>query len=56
MPKKTDNKKEQLSLNLRENLKLRKKQIIERDQKNIKGKRLSKVGFSSLIHEQLKNE
>ena len=41
---------------LRENLKLRKIQIKKRDEKNIVGKRLSKVGYSSLLHEKLNNE
>ena len=56
MSKKTINKKEKLSSALKENLKLRKKQIIKRDEKNIKGKRLLKVGYSSLLHEKLNNE
>ena len=36
--------------------KLRKKLIIKLDEKNIKGKRLLKVGYSSLLHEKLNNE
>ena len=56
MSKKTINKKEKLSSALKENLKLRKKQISKRDEKNIKGKRLLKVGYSSLLHEKFNNE
>ena len=56
MSKKTINKKEQLSSALKENIKLRKKQTSKRDEKKIKGKRLLKVGYSSLLHEKLNNE
>ena len=56
MSKKTINKREKLSSALRENLKLRKMQINKRDEKNIIGKRLSKVGYSSLLHEKDYNE
>ena len=56
MSKKTINKNKKLSSALRENLKLRKTQINRRDEKNIRGKRLSKVGHSSLLHEKVKNE
>ncbi len=56
MSKKTINKNEKLSSALKQNLKLRKQQIIKRDKKNIKGKRISKVGYSSLLHEQINNE
>ena len=56
MSKKTINKNKKLSLALRENLKLRKIQIKKRDEKNIIGKRLLKVGYSSLLHEKLNNE
>ena len=56
MPKKTSNKNKNLSFALRENLKLRKTQINKRDKNNILGKRLSKVGFSSLLHEKVNNE
>ena len=56
MSKKTINKKEKLSSALRENLKLRKIQINKRDQNNIIGKRLSKVGYSSLLHKKDHNE
>ena len=50
------NKKEKLSSALKANIKLRKKQISNRDEKNIKGKRLLKVGYSSLLHKKLNNE
>ena len=56
MSKKTINKKEKLSSALKANIKLRKKQISNRDEKNIQGKRLLKVGYSSLLHEKLNNE
>ena len=56
MSKKTINRNKNLSSALRENLKLRKMQINKRDEKNIIGKRLSKVGYSSLLHEKLNNE
>ena len=56
MSKKTINKNEKLSSALKENLKLRKRQINKRDEKNIRGKRLSKVGYSSLLHEKVNNE
>ena len=56
MSKKTINKKEKLSSALKDNIKLRKKQISNRDEKNIKGKRLLKVGYSSLLHKKLNNE
>ena len=56
MSKKTINKKEKLSSALKANIKLRKKQISNRDEKNIKGKRLQKIGYSSLLHKKLNNE
>ena len=56
MSKKTINKNEKLSSALKENLKLRKRQINKRDEKNIIGKRLLKVGYSSLLHEKVNNE
>ena len=56
MSKKTINKKEKLSSALKENIKLRKRQISNRDEKNIKGKRLLKVGYSSLLNKKLNNE
>ena len=56
MSKKTIHKNKILSSALKENLKLRKRQINKRDEKNIRGKRLSKVGYSSLLHEKVNNE
>ena len=56
MSKKTINKNKNLSSALRENLKLRKIQINKRDEKKITGKRLLKVGYSSLLHEKVNNE
>ena len=56
MSKKTINKNKKLSSALRENLKLRKIQTNKRDEINIVGKRLSKVGYSSLLHEKVNNE
>ena len=56
MSKKTIIKNEKLSLALKENLKLRKKQINNRNKQKIRGKRLLKVGYSSLLHEQINNE
>ena len=56
MSKKTINKNEKLSSALKENLKLRKRQINKRDEKNIRGKRLLKVGYSSLLHKKVNNE
>lgn len=53
---KNNAKKEKLSNALRKNLRLRKKQIINRENKKIKGKRLNKIGFSSLIHSKNNNE
>ena len=53
---KNNAKKEKLSIALRKNLRLRKKQIINRENKKIKGKRLHKIGFSSLIHSKNNNE
>ena len=49
MPK--DNKKENtlLSSALKNNLKLRKQQILSRKKNNIAGKRMTKIGVSSLI-------
>jgi len=56
MSKKTINKKEKLSSALKENIKLRKKQISNRGEKHILGKRLSKVGYSSIIKKKVHNE
>ena len=41
-------KNDQLSASLKENLKLRKKQITDRDNKKIIGKRTTKIGISRL--------
>ena len=41
-------KNDQLSASLKENLKLRKKQINDRDKKKIIGKRITKIGISRL--------
>ena len=56
MSKNTINKNKNLSSALRENLKLRKIQINKRDEKKITGKRLLKVGYSSLLNEKVNNE
>ena len=53
---KNNAKKEKLSIALRKNLRLRKKQIIDREEKKIKGQRLNKIGYSSLIHSKNSNE
>ena len=52
MPK--DNKKENnlLSSALKNNLKLRKQQILSREKNNIPGKRTAKIGISSLIEKK----
>ena len=52
MPK--DNKKENtlLSSALKNNLKLRKQQILSREKNNIAGKRTAKIGISSLIEKK----
>ena len=42
-----------LSSALRNNLKLRKKQISLRDKKNILGKRTDKIGFSNLLNKKI---
>ena len=46
--KKKDKKNDDLSYSLKKNLQLRKKQISERDNKNIIGKRTNKIGLSRL--------
>ena len=43
-----ENKNDDLSYSLKKNLQLRKKQISERDNKNIIGKRTNKIGLSRL--------
>ena len=46
--KKKDDKINHLSFSLKKNLQLRKKQVSERDNKNIIGKRTNKIGISRL--------
>ena len=45
---KKNNKNDELSSSLKNNLKLRKKQILDRDKKKIIGKRTKKIGVSGL--------
>ena len=51
-----------LSISLKKNLKLRKKQVLEREKENIIGKRIKKIGCSSLnldvkkVKDSLNNE
>ncbi len=49
MSKGKKNREKLLSSALKENLKLRKKQILSRDKNNISGKRIVEVGKSRLI-------
>ena len=49
MTKKNINNENNLSVSLKSNLKLRKKQISERDDNKIIGKRINKIGQSRLI-------
>ena len=49
MTKKNINDENNLSASLKENLKLRKKQVSERDDNKIIGKRTNKIGQSRLI-------
>ena len=46
--KKKEDKIDDLSFSLKKNLQLRKKQVSERDNKNIIGKRTNKIGLSRL--------
>ena len=46
--KKKEKKNDDLSYSLKRNLQLRKKQISDRDNKNIMGKRTNKIGLSRL--------
>ena len=46
--KKKEDKIDNLSHSLKKNLQLRKKQVSERDNKNIIGKRTNKIGLSRL--------
>ena len=50
MSKNNQNKNYLLSSALKKNLKLRKKQILLRDKKDIIGKRTDKIGISNLIN------
>ena len=49
MTKKNSYNEDHLSVSLKKNLKLRKKQVSERDNKKIVGKRTKKIGQSRLI-------
>ena len=49
MTKKNINNEDNLSASLKKNLKLRKKQVSERDDNKIIGKRINKIGQSRLI-------
>ena len=49
MTKKKSDKENNLSASLKRNLKLRKKQVSERDDKKIIGKRTNKIGQSRLF-------
>ena len=49
MTKKKSNNKNNLSASLKRNLKLRKKQVSERDDNKIIGKRTNKIGQSRLF-------
>ena len=57
MSKKIRTNEDNLSISLRRNLQLRKKQIVDREEKKILGKRISKIGISPLINcKNLKNK
>ena len=49
MTKKNSDHENNLSASLKKNLKLRKKQVSERDDKKIIGKRINKIGQSRLF-------
>ena len=49
MTKKKSDNENNLSASLKRNLKLRKKQVFERDEKKIIGKRTNKIGQSRLL-------
>ena len=49
MPKKNSYNQNNLSASLKKNLKLRKKQVLERDNNKINGKRTNKIGKSRLL-------
>ena len=54
MTKKNIDNEKNLSASLKSNLKLRKKQISERDDNKIIGKRINKIGQSRLIGKESK--
>ena len=54
MTKKNIDNENNLSASLKSNLKLRKKQISERDDNKIIGKRINKIGQSRLIDKESK--
>ena len=54
MTKKNINNENNLSASLKSNLKLRKKQVSERDDNKIIGKRINKIGQSRLIRKDSK--
>ena len=49
MTKKSSNNEDNLSASLKQNIKLRKKQVSERDDNKILGKRTNKIGQSRLF-------
>ena len=56
MTKKNSDNENNLSASLKRNLKLRKKQVLERDNKKIIGKRTNKIGQSRLFINNDKND
>ena len=54
MTKKNIDNEKNLSISLKRNLKLRKKQVSERDDNKIIGKRINKIGQSRLIGKESK--
>ena len=55
MNKKNSDIENNLSASLKRNLKLRKKQVLERDDNKITGKRINKIGQSTLLHKNGKS-
>ena len=55
MNKKNSDNENNLSASLKRNLKLRKKQVSERDDNKIIGKRINKIGQSRLLPKNNKN-
>ena len=53
---KKDIKNDNLSISLKKNLKLRKQQIVQRDNKEIIGKRVKKIGVSRLNTDESKDK